>query len=55
MVHHGSDQGFEVVGDVTVDENSRNDEFEQAKEERERLLEEANDYNIKKGNLRRRY
>lgn len=51
MAHHALGQVWEVPGDLSVDESSRNDEFERTKEERDGLLDEENAYNLEKEKL----
>lgn len=48
MVHDALSVGLQVLGDVTVGENSWDEEFVQAKEERNRFLEGVNYYNREK-------
>lgn len=46
MFHHALPQSLQVLGQVSVGENSQNDEFDQVKEEREGLLEDMKAYEI---------
>lgn len=44
MVHYALDQGLEVLGDVSVNENSRSNKFERLNNEQDRLKEDVNAY-----------
>lgn len=51
VVHHALVQGLDLLGDVLVGEKSRNDEFEEVKEEQYRLPEEVILYKVEKETL----
>lgn len=46
MVYNALTQGVEVLGDVSVKENSQNDKFERVKESHDRFLEEVKAYKM---------
>lgn len=46
VAYHALVQGLEGMRDVPVNENCRNDEFQQAKEERDSFLVEVNAYKM---------
>lgn len=48
LVYHAFAHGSEVVGEIRVCENSRNDELEKVIEQRDRLLKEVSTYKIEK-------
>lgn len=51
VIRHAFAQSLKVRSDVSVGENSRNEELGQAKDKRHRLLEEVNAYEMEKRNL----
>lgn len=48
MVQHALDQRLDILGDVSVGDNSQNNKFEQVEEERDGPLEEINAYQMEK-------
>lgn len=46
VIHHGMAQNLEMLRDVSVGENSRNEELKRVKDEWVHLTEEMNDYKM---------
>lgn len=54
MVHDALSHDLEMLGDVSVDQSSRHEQFEEVKEELDCLLEEVNTYRRGKQKLEKR-